>query len=176
MRSVTPIHELEALHEGAYGWSLHCCGKDPEAAKDVLQSSYARVLSGTAGHRGDGSLRSFLFGVIRRVALEEFRRGVRERDGLRERGRRSAPSSIDGRAGADPIENAEREELHRRIRAALATLSPRQQEILHLTFYQGLTVEQSADVLSIAVGSARKHYERGKDSLRHRCASFARYF
>jgi DNA-directed RNA polymerase specialized sigma24 family protein len=45
-------------------------------------------------------------------------------------------------------------------------LSPRQREVLHLVFYQDLTIAAAAGVLNISIGSARVHYERGKAQLR----------
>ncbi len=48
----------------------------------------------------------------------------------------------------------------------MTQLSERQREALHLTFYQGMTVEEAAEVMSVSVGSARTHYERGKARLR----------
>jgi RNA polymerase sigma factor (sigma-70 family) len=53
-----------------------------------------------------------------------------------------------------------------RLRQTLASLSRRQQEVLHLVFYQQLTIEEAAQVLGLPVGTARTHYERGKVRLR----------
>ena len=52
------------------------------------------------------------------------------------------------------------------LEKALTKLSERQREALHLTFYQGMTVEEAAEVMSVSVGSARTHYTRGKERLR----------
>jgi RNA polymerase sigma factor (sigma-70 family) len=52
------------------------------------------------------------------------------------------------------------------LRVALTQLSKRQQEVLHLVFYQELTIQDAADVLAMPVGTARTHYERGKARLR----------
>ena len=53
-----------------------------------------------------------------------------------------------------------------RCEQALSRLSKRQQEVLHLVFYQNLTIQEAANVLAMPVGTARTHYERGKSRLR----------
>lgn len=50
--------------------------------------------------------------------------------------------------------------------AALRTPSARQREVLHLVFYQGLTIADAARVLGVSIGTARTHYERAKRQLR----------
>jgi len=59
-----------------------------------------------------------------------------------------------------------REEAARSLAQALEDLSERQRETLHLTFYQDLTIAEAANVMGISLGSARTHYERGKERLR----------
>jgi len=154
--------QLERLHTESFGWALHCCGRNETEAEDVLQTTYLRVVSGTARFAGRSKFRTWLFGVIRRTAME-----MRRKDRAREdRTLRLIPAGVpDGRA-VDPVERLDRESRSRRLLRALDGLSERQRETLHLVFYQDLTIEEAAEVMGISLGSARTHYERGKDRLR----------
>ena len=65
---------LERLHHDCYGWALACCRWNREEALEVLQTAYVRVLEGRARLNGFPAPRAWLFGVIRRTALEQRRR------------------------------------------------------------------------------------------------------
>ncbi len=124
--------------------------------------TYLKILTGKARYDGRSSPRTWLFAVIRKTAAEHRR--ARWRDALRLtrwwRGR-TEPSHERGPDHA--LVGSERATL---LHAALGRLSRRQREVLHLVFYQGLTVESAAEVLGLAPGTARLHYERGKSRLR----------
>jgi RNA polymerase sigma-70 factor (ECF subfamily) len=155
--------ELVRHNRAAFGWALACCRWDRTLAEDVLQNAYLKIIEGRARFGGDADFRGFLFGVIRRTAVEERRRrAVRTALtlGLFENGARELGSSP---AGLDQII---RDETSRELMAALERLSSRQREVLHLVFYQDFTIAAAAEVLGISLGSARVHYERGKAQLR----------
>lgn len=149
--------DLATLHVAAYGWALTCCAGDEAEAEDVVQEAYLRLLGGRARFEGRSEFRTFVFGVVRRVAGERARRNARRR-ALLKLFRADVP-------GATPVSAATGEEAGR-VRDALAQVSPRQRELLHLVFYEGLTIEKAADVIGVSLGTARTHYERGKVRLR----------
>lgn len=153
--------QLERLHEASFGWALSCTGWNDADAEDVLQTTYMKVISGRARFGGRSAFRTWLFGVIRQTAWEHARRAQSHR----ERGERLARETpVESAERADA--GAEREERSRRLLAALAELPDRQREVLHLVFYQDLTIREAADVMDVSVGSARVHYERAKKRLR----------
>ena len=155
--------ELACLHPDAFAWAMRCASGDREEAEDALHAAYERILAGRARFDGRSSFRTWLFGVVRRTAFEERRRGWLRLTRLRrwfDRGSGEAGHSSD--SDRTLVEN----ETSARLRQALARLSARQREVLHLVFYQELTVEEAASVLGTKVGTTRTHYERGKARLR----------
>jgi RNA polymerase sigma-70 factor (ECF subfamily) len=158
--------ELETLHAECWGWALACCARDSELAEDALQTAYLRVLSGRARFDGRSSVRTWVFGVIRMTAMEEGRR--RRSWMARNVGAEATMDMADPSPGADAT--AEFSEQSAMVIAALATVSPRQREVLQLVFYHGMTIEEAARVMGVSIGSARTHYERGKKALAHTLA------
>ncbi len=155
--------QLEQLHAAAFGWALSCCGWDRPAAEDVLQASYLKILDGRARFDGRSAFRTWVFGVIRRTAAEARRRAVLWR-WLPLARLLLGPAGADGRP--DPEAVLVQADEAARLVGALARLPDRQRAVLHLVFYEDLTIAEAAGVLGVALGTARTHYERGKMALR----------
>ncbi|MEQ1856112.1 MAG: RNA polymerase sigma factor [Longimicrobiales bacterium] len=153
--------ELERLHQASFGWASSCCGWNDADAEDVLQTTYMKVISGRARFGGRSAFRTWLFGVIRQTAWEHARR-ARSHERRAERLAVESPAAEAESADA----SAERSERSRALLGALAELPDRQREVLHLVFYQDLTIREAAEVMEVSLGSARVHYERGKKRLR----------
>ena len=150
--------ELEKLHQASFGWALNCCGHNRSDAEEVLQTVYLKILQGKANYRGESKLQTWLFAVIRKTAITERRKQVLR--SLRTLG------NTDENSSSKPEIELEWSDLQRRFREALAGLPKRQRETLHLVFYQDLSLSEAAEVMNISIGSARRHYERGKKHLR----------
>jgi RNA polymerase sigma factor (sigma-70 family) len=148
--------ELELLHADSFGWALSCCRQRKDEAEEVLQTAYIKVLGGRAKFEGRSSFRTWFFGVIRRTASEQHRRRWL-RDTLLTRWFAGQPGS------AAPLET---DADSSRLRSALSRLPQRQQQVLHLVYYQDLTVEEAAGALGVSLGTARTHFDRGKRRLR----------
>ena len=153
-------HRLEASHADSFGWALACSAGDRDLAEEALSIAYLKVLDGRAHFAGRSSFRTWLFGVIRLSALELRRRRA---------WRRFLP--VEWLADAEdprPLRSHTivEDEASAALRRALGALGERQRQVLHLVFYQELTVEEASHVLGIGVGTARTHYQRGKKRLR----------
>ena len=146
--------QLEALHPDSFGWAMACCDRRREDAEDVLHDVYVMVLEGSARFEGRSTLRTWIFGVIRRTAASRRRRALLQAVlGLRMSRPDSPPT---------PDQDAVAMDRRARTRDAIRRLSPRQREVLQLVFYHETTIEEAATIMNISVGSARTHYHRGK--------------
>jgi len=149
--------ELAQLHESAYGWALACCARDRDEASDVLQDVYFKLLSGRVRFDGHSTLKTFVFGIVRLTAMERRRwRFFRGRviSGKEPDDVPAPSSSIVDRQTAEALGRA------------MARLSERQREVLHLVFYEGLSIAEASTVMKVSLGTARVHYERGKAEMR----------
>ncbi len=155
-------NELEKIHAVSYGWALSCCSHDGNEASDVLQTAYVKVLEGRARYKGRSSFKTWLFSVIRYTAAEERRRHWFRRLGLAKfAGERSGEDMF-----AEDIP-PDLDDKTREFRKSLEKLPGRQREVLHLVFYQDMTLEEASAVMGVSIGSARTHYERGKKGMRN---------
>jgi RNA polymerase sigma factor (sigma-70 family) len=145
------------MHPASYGWAMTCTGRERDRATDVLQQAYLKVLDGRARYDGRSSMRTWFFGVIRFTAIES-RRGFWSR-WLLSPANETEPFESETR---DP--HAERETAEAIVRA-LQSLPERQREVLHLTFYEDLSLREAAEVMAVSLGTASQHYDRGKTKL-----------
>jgi RNA polymerase sigma-70 factor, ECF subfamily len=153
---------LAASHSDAFGWAVICCHRNRALAEEVLQMTYVQILEGHARFDGRSSFKTWLFGVIRRIAAGERRSAWLSASRLARFARMSV--APDAAGNPEPVVAADRETS--RLLRAFARLSARQKEVLHLVFYQEMTIEEAASVLAMRLGTARVHYERGKRRLK----------
>jgi RNA polymerase sigma-70 factor (ECF subfamily) len=146
--------QLETLlrqhHREAYLWARQCCGFDEELAKDVIQMVFLKILEEKAKLREDRNPKTWLFSIIRFTAIDELRKAGKWE---------SLEKETEGAWEEDESDEVNYEALVRR-------LPKMQQEVLLMVFYHGMTLEQSAEVLQLHIGTIRTHYDRGKKRLK----------
>jgi RNA polymerase sigma factor (sigma-70 family) len=152
--------QLGSMHPSSYGWALLCAHRRDDDARDTLQQAYEKVFSGKVIFEGRSSLRTWFFGVIRLTALEHHRFRMaphREVAHAQQTEQDETPT---------PSESLAERQRAKLIADVLRELPERQREVLHLVFYEGLTLKEAASVMDIALGSASQHYERAKVKMK----------
>jgi RNA polymerase sigma-70 factor, ECF subfamily len=137
--------------------------RDRAAAEDVTAATFERAYRRQAGFDPKrGSQRAWVFGIARNAALDE----------LRARKRTAALLVDPDDAGAgDPAGATDDDAAVRRatVRAALATLDPRERELIALKFHAGLGNGEIAKVLGISPANAGTRVHRAVTRLRKAC-------
>src|SRR5947207_692322 len=128
---------------------------DPHAAEEVLQDTFARAYQRRAVLRTDVSPLPWLHRVARDLCYSLLAR------------RRLASVPIDASTAGhvvdvevEPPERAERRELRQIVREGVAALPAKQQGVVVLYYLHGLSLQETATILGIRVGTvkSRLHY------------------
>ena len=138
---------------------------DDAAAEEAVSETMARALEKIDGFswRGAG-FDGWLYGILRNVVLETYRR--RERDGRE--GHAGDPSPApDAAPLADPYLAAERGDRRDAMREAFEQLDPDDREVLELRVVGELSSEQAGEVLGKKPGAVRMAQARALERLRH---------
>ena len=131
--------------------------RDRAAAEDVTALAFERAYRRRRSFHPDrGSVRAWLFGIARNAALDELRR-------------RKRTASMETEPVADapgPDDEAERALRRAALRVALASLAPRDRELIGLKFHAGLDNAEIAAVLGCSVTNAGTQLHRAVEKLR----------
>lgn len=121
----------------------------PEAVDEMVDDTLLVVWNGAARFDGRSRLSTWIFGIAYRKALKHFERQRREarRSGVAE-GEPIDPDDAPDRRHA-------RRELSRQVVAALDRLPADQRGVVMLTYYQGLSYPEIAEVMDCPLGTVK---------------------
>ena len=149
---------LYALHmPPIYRYAVRMTGSASDA-DDVVQETFLTLIRGARGFdAARGELRSYLYGVARRMVLQRLPQ--------------EAPAEIeDNELGVfdDPLIGIEREQRVQLVRSAVAGLPAAYREAVALCDLEELPYESAAAVMGCAVGTVRSRVHRARALLLER--------
>jgi RNA polymerase sigma factor (sigma-70 family) len=152
---------LATLRAGLRLMALRALG-DADAAEEAAQETLGRALAALADGRAPEihNLGAFVHGIARHV-IADVRRARWRLVGADALANQPDPASTE-----DALGRAVAAEERERVRAALRRLSSGDREILHLSFYEGLTPAEVADRLGEPPLRVRKRKSRALERLR----------
>jgi RNA polymerase sigma-70 factor (ECF subfamily) len=139
-----------------FAWRL--TGSIP-SAEDIIQECFLALLRGAAYVADRASLRQYLFGITRNLAMQKLRVGERDSEELGDM--ELIPSPLDDLLSMERLEA---------VAQAVARLPPLQREALILFEYEEMSLEEIAAISAVEVGAVKARLHRARETLRRRLA------
>jgi RNA polymerase sigma-70 factor (ECF subfamily) len=157
--------ELVTLHyERIFAWFRRLCGHDADAA-DLTQKVFCKAWATLERYEGRSSFSTWLHGIGYHVYV----------DWLRQRKPTAQPEEhwwmnrTDSQPG--PFEQTADKEMEERIYALVEQLDPDTRHTVHLHYYQGLSLAETAEVLGVAASTVKYRLREAVSFLKKRVES-----
>jgi len=128
-------------------------------AEDVAQECWVAILQHNRYREHSGSVRGYLFGIVRNLAFERLRISSRESD-----------ETADPESASSPFEEVLAEERSAAVARAVTALPPLQREALILFEYEDLSLEEIAHATGADITAVKARLHRARETLRRRLA------
>jgi RNA polymerase sigma-70 factor (ECF subfamily) len=162
-RSARLMHDALAYADGLYNFARHL-SHNATQAEDLVQETYARALGAAGQFQDGGSLKAWLYRILRNTFLDLYRREQRSRTD-------SGLDTVDDERGptadAGALPRQEREVMGRELERAMMSLTE-EARVAVLLDLEGFSESEMADCLGCAPGTVKSRLFRARAALRER--------
>jgi len=148
-------------HEALFRFAYRLTGST-DAAEDITQDCFLRLIEQARFDPARGTLRQYLYGTVRNLARQRWQAADREISWDDE-------SEDDSRPLPDAMIAAEVSDA---VQAALDLLPPLQREAIVLFEFEELSLEEIAAVAGADVGTVKSRLHRARERLRRLLAEY----
>ena len=139
---------IEQAYQRVYAFLRRLTGHDSDAA-DLTQRTFSRVWQALPSFAGRSTINCWIHGIAYHVYVD-WRRADRRIESKPDEWWLGRPSP---EAGPDEI--AARSDLAAQVYASVDQLEPDLRTTLHLHYYQGLTIEETAEAMGVATSTVK---------------------
>ena len=150
--------------DGLYGYAM-VLSRNSADAEDLVQETCLRALRAIDGLRAEGSVKSWLFTILRNIWLNQLRQRRTAPDLIEldaDENGSSAPADATQDPHADYVNKIEREQ----VRVAIQQLPVEFREIIILREYEELSYQEIATLLDCPPGTVMSRLARARSKLR----------
>ncbi|MFD2925843.1 RNA polymerase sigma factor SigX [Halobacillus naozhouensis] len=142
--------------------------KNRQAAEDLTQEVYIKVLQSYQSFDGRSSEKTWLFSIARHVTIDYFRKQGRKRKKIMEffNWEEKGDSLKDNEALPDEV--AELNDRMREVYEALDQCTVDQKSVIILRYIQGMTIQETAAILQFTESKVKTTQHRGMLALKKR--------
>jgi len=153
---------LLTLHyERIFSYFRRLCGNDSDAS-DLTQKTFCKVWNAIASYSGRSRFSTWVHAIAHHVYVD-WRRGNDRMEPQTDEWWTTCAAD-----GLSPFEEATERETACQLYAAVDQLEETIRETVHLHYYQGLTIQETADALGIATSTVKYRIRNALDLIRAR--------
>ena len=152
---------LTRHYEKVFGYFRRLCGNDSDAA-DLTQKTFCKTWNNLAHYEGRSTFSTWIHGIAHHV-YADWRRAHSRLDTRTEEWWQTC-------AGEEPspFEDLATRDLANHLYTLVEELPEETRETLHLHYYQGLTLQETAEALDIAASTVKYRLRAALEFLRNR--------
>ena len=152
---------VDLFYERIFAYFRRLCGNDDDAA-DLTQKTFFKVWTSLASYQRRSSFSTWLHGIAHHVYVD-WRRIKRPADPQTDEWWEACAAD-----GPSPFDDAAERDTARRLFALVERLEEGIKEVVHLHYYQGLSLSETAEALGIATSTVKYRLRDALNSLRAR--------
>lgn len=161
------FRELFVAHHAAMFRFAYRLTGSVDAAEDITQECFLRLMRSPGFDHERGSLRQYLYGIVRNLARQRQQVNGREvywdGDDIEDDLKSAVAARVDPMASAELITV---------VQSAISGLPPLQREAIVLFEFEELSLEEIAAVVGSDVGTIKSRLHRAREGLRRRLAPY----
>ncbi|RLA94385.1 MAG: RNA polymerase subunit sigma [Deltaproteobacteria bacterium] len=129
-----------------------------EEAEDVANEVMMEIWKGAKRFKGRSQVSTWIFGIAANKVRKKLKKGFRSvgEEGLEE--------AVNG--GTPPDEVSHRLQLKEKFKEALERLSPEHREVLHLAYYEDLSVKEISEIVGCPLNTVKTRMFYARQRLR----------
>ena len=159
---ISAASELVVLfYQRIFAYFRRLCGNDDDAA-DLTQKTFFKVWTSLASYQRRSSFSTWLHAIAHHVYVD-WRRTNRPADSQSDEWWEARAAN-----GPSPFEDAAERDMAHRLFALVDRLEEGIKEVVHLHYYQGLSLSETAEAMGIATSTVKYRLRDALDSLRAR--------
>ncbi len=155
------IQLIEHFYEPIYAFLRRLAGTDADAA-DLTQTAFGRMQQALPSFEGRSSVSSWVHSIAYHIYVD-WRRRKRPTEERSDDWWAACPSDESA-----PDEIAERADLSRTLYAFVDKLDADLRDSVHLHYYQGLTLQETADAMGVATSTVKYRLRQALDELQRK--------
>ncbi len=159
---MTAASELLALfYQPVYAFLRRLCGSN-EDAEDLTQRTFAKVWASLTSYNGRSTFSTWAHGI----AYYTYVDWRRKKNAVEPRPDEWWETCV--AEGPSPFEDAAERELAGQLFALVEQLDEGQREVVHLHYYQGLSIQETSEVLNVAASTVKYRLREALSQLKTR--------